>query len=124
MAKKDKTTGKAEKIAKKAKRVEVALPEAITPEVVDDLSGGGANLCYGEPVREGGRTVIPVARVGSSGESVGAKPVGYIEVDADGARFTRIDGLGVRDGMIAAAAAAAAGLLGALLGVALGRRRR
>lgn len=121
MAKKDK---KVEKGAKKAKRAEVALPEVITPEVVDELAGGGANLCYGEPVREGGRTVIPVARIGASGESVGAKPLGFIEVDADGARFTRIGGPGVRDGVVAAVAAATAGLLGALLGVALGRRRR
>jgi uncharacterized spore protein YtfJ len=69
----------------------------------------GARLCYGEPVREGDRTVIPVSRVrvaggwgsgrgprrakedegeGSGGGGlVEAVPAGFIEVGPDGARF-------------------------------------
>lgn len=73
----------------------------------------GARLCYGEPVRRAGRTVIPVASVFASGgmgfgeqrpgeseqgESQGgggggivkATPVGYIEVTEDGTHFRRI----------------------------------
>ncbi|HEX7298745.1 MAG TPA: hypothetical protein VF257_07040 [Solirubrobacteraceae bacterium] len=58
-------------------------------------AGRGARMCYGEPVRVDGRTVIPVARVraaGGLGQRGGggrldAVPVGYIEVTADGTRF-------------------------------------
>jgi hypothetical protein len=58
----------------------------------------GARLCYGEPVRVEGRTVIPVARVraaGGLGQRGGggrldAVPVGFIEVSEGGARFEAI----------------------------------
>jgi uncharacterized spore protein YtfJ len=69
-----------------------------------------SRLCYGEPVREGDRTIIPVARVrvtagwgfgrgearkrkgdestgGGGGGTLDAKPAGFIEVAPDGARF-------------------------------------
>jgi uncharacterized spore protein YtfJ len=68
---------------------------------------GGARLCYGEPVRDGGRTVIPVARVrasggggwgngaandggGGGGGSLSAVPVGFIEIGPEGSRYERI----------------------------------
>lgn len=73
--------------------------------VVDRVQG--ARLCYGEPVIAEGRTVIPVARVsargglgfggdeadggGGGGGRLNATPVGYIEITADGTRFTPID---------------------------------
>ena len=75
--------------------------------VVDRVQG--ARLCYGEPVTSEGRTVIPVARVsargglgfggdeadggggGGGGGKLSATPVGYIEITADGTRFTPID---------------------------------
>lgn len=70
-------------------------------------------LVYGEPVREGDRTIIPVARVrvsggwgfgkgdrekgqvesgsgGGGGGSLDAMPAGFIEVAPDGARFHEI----------------------------------
>jgi hypothetical protein len=58
----------------------------------------GARLCYGDPVRVDGRTVIPVARVraaGGLGQRGGggrldAVPVGYIDISADGTRFESI----------------------------------
>jgi hypothetical protein len=115
----------AKKDKKKAKRAEdVVLAEPIAREVADDLVGNhGAGLCYGDPVREGGRTVIPVARVGGSRDAVGAQPLGYIEVDATGSRYVAIGG-GARERALTAVVAAAAGLLGALAGVLLGRRTR
>ena len=63
----------------------------------------GARLCYGEPVRVGERTVIPVARVragglgrlgkgtdaGEGGGLVNATPAGYLEVTPEGTTFHR-----------------------------------
>ena len=84
-----------------------AGPKALR-RVLDRVTG--ARLCYGEPVRAGERTVIPVARVtatggwgggrggDASGEGSGqgggghldARPVGFIEVGPDGARYVAI----------------------------------
>ena len=70
----------------------------------------GARLCFGEPTRHGDRTVIPVAAVvtagglgggsapgdqgtqegGGGGGVLSARPVGFIDVTDDGARFRRI----------------------------------
>lgn len=65
----------------------------------------GARLCYGKAVKTGGRTVIPVASValaggmgygdgreggGGGGGSLRARPIGFIEITADRARFKRI----------------------------------
>jgi len=109
---------------KKATRAEeVVLAEPVPREVADDLAGGGAGLCYAAPVREGGRTVIPVARVDGARDAVAAEPLGYIEVDTSGARYVAIGG-GKRERVLTAVIAAAAGLVGALTGVLLGRRRR
>jgi len=69
---------------------------------------GGARLCYGEPIRDGGRTIVPVARVraaggggwgtgeprgggGGGGGTLDARPVGFIEIGAAGARFEAIE---------------------------------
>ena len=78
-----------------------------------------ARLCYGEPVRQGDHTVIPVTRVrvgggwgfargagegtdadegtgsgegsgGGGGGSLDAQPAGFIEIGPDGARFHEI----------------------------------
>ncbi len=81
------------------------------------LQATGARLCYGEPVKANGRTVIPVASVeaaggggwgtaeaaedpaeskggqgkgGGLGGWVSAAPVGFIEIGPDGTRFRRI----------------------------------
>jgi uncharacterized spore protein YtfJ len=79
-------------------------------KLVTSLAGG--KLCYGEPVRNGDRVVIPVARVsagggggygtgrdsakssegsgGGGGGGFEAAPVGFIEIGAEGARFEAI----------------------------------
>jgi uncharacterized spore protein YtfJ len=73
---------------------------------------GGARLVYSKPVKRQERTIIPVARVftaggfgfgsgtpegsasvgegGGGGGVVDARPIGFIEMDAQGSRFVRI----------------------------------
>jgi uncharacterized spore protein YtfJ len=94
----------------------------------------GTRLCFGDPVREGERTVIPVASLwstgglgfGNSGDQggsdggggggvFGARPVGFIEISASGARFRRI--VTTTDVLQAAGA-------GVLLASIFGRARR
>jgi hypothetical protein len=96
----------------------------------------GARLCYGKAVSAGGRTVIPVASVrtvggggfglstdegqgGGGGGLLDARPVGFIELSADGTRFERID-----DGRMALRAAAAGSLAILVTGRLMTRRRR
>jgi uncharacterized spore protein YtfJ len=101
----------------------------------------GARLCFGRPVELESRTVIPVASVrtaggwgfgnqydgsgsgsgsgGGGGGALDARPVGFIEISAEGTRFQRID-----DGRTALRALAAASLLTLVAGRALSRRRR
>ena len=96
----------------------------------------GAHLCYGEPVRAGERTVIPVARVtatggwgfGRGGDGSGhggggyldARPVGFIEVGPEGARYAPIPD---PDQLVRTLRAGAAALV-TLSGAAALRRRR
>ncbi|HTV44553.1 MAG TPA: spore germination protein GerW family protein [Stellaceae bacterium] len=61
----------------------------------------GASICqlYGEPVEQGGRTIVPVARMrygfgagggskhGGGGAGIDFRPVGLIEISDDGTRF-------------------------------------
>jgi hypothetical protein len=80
-------------------------------------------LCYGEPVSAGGRTIVPVTRVrASGGDRLDARPMGYIEVGADGTRFEPIHDpeAGVR--MLRAAATAAITVAGAVAGLRALRR--
>jgi uncharacterized spore protein YtfJ len=100
----------------------------------------GARLCFGRPVEMEGRTVIPVASVrtaggwgfgnqvdsssstsgsgGGGGGAIDARPVGFIEISAEGTRFQRID-----DGRMALRALAAGSLVALVAGRALSRRR-
>lgn len=83
-----------------------ALPPYSRGELADQLGGrASVRAGYGEPVAQGGVTVIPVARGGgalrergqpgpgeASGESAGgggawAGPVGSVELRADGATY-------------------------------------
>ena len=95
----------------------------------------GARMTYGEPVRVGERTVIPVARLrisggggfgegrGGEGEGTGggggggghldATPVGFIEVGPDGARYVAIPDPDQLGRTLRAAAAALVTLSGA-----------
>ena len=67
----------------------------------------GAKLCFGEPVAQGDRTIIPVARVqgaggygfgrdeagdggGGGGGWLEARPAGFIEIGPGGASFEKI----------------------------------
>jgi hypothetical protein len=97
----------------------------------------GARLCFGRPVTANGRTVIPVASVrsaggggfgaspaqngtgGGGGGMVQARPVGFIEMSAEGTRFERID-----DGRTALRAIAAGSLAVLVAGRVLTRGRR
>jgi len=99
----------------------------------------GARLCFGRPVELKNRTVIPVASVrsvggwgfgndgrgadrsagGGGGGLLDARPVGFIEIGPDGARFERID-----DGLMPLRVIAASSLAVLVLGRALARRRR
>jgi uncharacterized spore protein YtfJ len=98
-------------------------------------------LCYGEPVREGDRTIIPVARVrvsgawgfghgdrrpkrvdGGGGGGLGladARPAGFIEVGPEGARFHAIPDPDRTQRLVKAGAAA---LTTVVAGVAGARR--
>ena len=86
-----------------------------------------ARLCYGNPVKAGDRTIVPVASVramggggagrtadqdssgGGGGGMLSGRPVGFIEVAPDGARFRRIVTAGdIVRGVAAAGGAAAA----------------
>jgi uncharacterized spore protein YtfJ len=101
----------------------------------------GARLCFGRPVELKGRTVIPVASVrtaggwgfgnqvdpdgsgsgsgGGGGGALDARPVGFIEISAEGTRFQRID-----DGRTALRLIAAGSVAVLVLGRVASRRRR
>jgi uncharacterized spore protein YtfJ len=110
----------------------------------------GARLCYGEPVREGERTVIPVSRVrvaggwgfgrsdqakgavqpgsgGGGGGSLDAHPAGFIELGPEGARFHEIPDPERTQRLVRAGAAALTTVLAGVAGVrgmrGLARRR-
>lgn len=95
----------------------------------------GARLCYGKPVEAAGRVVIPVASVrtaaggglgrsggdepsGGGGGLLDARPVGFIEIGPEGARYQAIDDERTR------LRALAAGALALLALRRLGQRRR
>jgi hypothetical protein len=100
----------------------------------------GARLCYAKPVTAGGRTIIAVASVrtaggfgfgrshtdaaadgsgGGGGGTLDARPVGFIEIDNDGARFHSID-----DRRLPVAAIGGGALAALVLQRRLTRRRR
>ncbi len=93
--------------AKQAAEEAAAGRSATILEKVTDRIGAhsGAKAVFGDPVEKGGRTVVPVAQsmwgsgagygeseeegAGGGGGGGGAmsRPLGYIEMDEDGARF-------------------------------------
>lgn len=102
-------------------------PPAVVPPAVPAVERApaqltGAGLCFGEPVTAAGRTLVPVARVrGDAGAGFDARPLGFVDVGADGARFRSVP---AADGLARAGAAAAAALAGAAaLATALRARR-
>jgi uncharacterized spore protein YtfJ len=88
---------------------------------------GGARLCYGKPVHVGDRAVVPVARVramggfgwgaqegsdgGGGGGQLDARPVGFIDIGPEGARYEAIPDPDRGAKLVKAAAAAAATVL-------------
>ena len=108
-----------------------------------------SRLTYGEPVRQGDRTVIPVSRVrvsggwgfgqapklvkddygrgGGGGGSLDAQPAGFIEIGPEGARFHEIADPEHSQRMLKSGAAAVTTVLAAVAGarrLSIGRRRR
>ncbi len=127
-------------MAKDGKKVARRSPTATLAGVVEQL--GGARLCYGEPVREAGRTIIPVARVraqggggfgrgpddqgggGGGGGTLRAVPVGYIEVGPEGSRFQPIQDPDAASRALRTAGAAALAFVGAVASLRAARGRR
>jgi uncharacterized spore protein YtfJ len=99
----------------------------------------GAKLCYGKPIEVGAHTVVVVASVrtiggfgfgkggdaqsegsgGGGGGTLDARPVGFIEIGPDGARFRAID-----DRRLPLAAIGGGAVAALVLGRMLTRRRR
>jgi len=113
-------------------------PAAMVQRLPGPLGGrAGAHLCYGDPVGVGERAVIPVADVrmlggwgrgdrgAEAGEGggglLGARPIGYIEVSADGSRYVALGSARRRGSALATGLAALAG--GVLAVLALRRSR-
>jgi len=105
----------------------------------------GSRLCYGEPIREAGRTIVPVARVraagglgfgrgpveqgggGGGGGTLDALPLGYIEIGPEGTRFQRIEDPEAATRAVKTLTAAAVTIATAFAGLRAargGRRRR
>ena len=112
-------------------------------QVLAGLQGG--RLCYADPVRNGDRVVVPVARVSSAGGGgfgsgppnegggggggawIEAAPVGFIDVGPEGARFQPIpDPIGVGRGVrnVIGGVAALAGVIAGATALKQQQRRR
>ena len=100
---------------------------------------GGGRMVYGKPLRVGERAVIPVSRArvvggfgfgseaagdqgGGGGGAIDARPVGFIDVGPDGARYQAIPPPRGRASAIVAGVAAGALAGSAVAGTALGAR--
>ena len=117
-------------MAKPGREVEKASGEDAPQRLLRRLTPhpAGARVVYGKPVRNGDVTVIPVAKVsgglgfgygfgtgdgeeggggGGGGSSLNAKPVGYVEITPQGARFKRIVDV---EGTLRAVGSAAVGI--------------
>jgi uncharacterized spore protein YtfJ len=119
-------------------------PEALLQNLGEQLTAtGGARAAFGEPVTQGERIVIPVARVacffgggaggleaavegrsperggGGGGGAIAAWPIGAIEVSPEGTRFVP-----VTDPRRSLAAVGISLLIGWFLGRRAGRRGR
>jgi uncharacterized spore protein YtfJ len=101
---------------------------------------GGAQLCFGEPVRVGEREVIPVARVralggggfgadradsegGGGGGFLDAVPIGFIDAGPEGTRFEAIPDPEAPVRMLKGGATAIATLITTVAGARALRRR-
>jgi hypothetical protein len=96
-----------------------APPAPPPPGVVTDP----ARLCYGDAIREAGRTLIPVARVRVDGSAVEAVPLGVLDVGPAGVRFRAVPGTPRSERASRAGVAALAAIAAAVGAAALTRRR-
>jgi uncharacterized spore protein YtfJ len=103
----------------------MGLPEMIQSMQERLHSSGSVKNVYGEAISAGGRTIVPVARIGygfgagrggreeeghgGAGGGVGARPAGVFEISETGTRFIPVDA-----GRKLAAAAAAGFFFGFL----------
>ena len=93
---------------------------------------GGARTVYAKPVRVGERAVIPIARVrlaggfgfndeeGGGGGVVDGRPVGFIDVGPEGARYEAIPRSPAR--LVVAGAVVGTAVVGTVLGTRAVRR--
>lgn len=107
--------------------------DSLLERIVDKLGGrAGVEAVFGEPIRSGDRTVVPVARVrwaggagGGASEKEGASgsgggggvaidPIGYLEITSEVAAFRPISDPYPSPGLLLAAAVATAIVLRAL----------
>jgi uncharacterized spore protein YtfJ len=107
--------------------------DSLLERIVDKLGGrAGVEAVFGEPIRSGDRTVVPVARIrwaggagggasekdGASGSGggggVAADPIGYLEITPEAAVFHAINDRYPSPGLLIAAAVAASIALRAL----------
>jgi hypothetical protein len=110
--------------------VERAVAATVAPLPLPSLAARGldaladpAGLCYGAPIREAGRTLVPVSRVRvDGGGSIEAVPMGVLDVGAAGSRFAPLRRR--REGVVPALVAALAGAAAGAAAGALGRSRR
>ena len=97
-------------------------PPALAARGLDALANP-AGLCYGAPIREAGRTLVPVARVRvDGGGTIEAVPIGVLDVGAAGSRFAPVHRR--REGAVPALVAALAGAAAGAAAGALSRGRR
>jgi hypothetical protein len=107
--------------------VAVAQPVPAAPAPVLTGPPDPAGLCFGAPIHEGGRTLVPVARVRADPVrgDLEATPLGVFDVGGGSARFRAVSERGpVSRAVVQTAAAAFAAAAGATLGAGALRRRR
>ena len=98
----------------KKKKPEIDLPEVLKNVAQDIEQTGELKTVFGNPIKLEHRTIVPVATVTVSGAGqansklkVESKPVGYIEITEQGAKFvptpdtTKIALGGILNGLVA-----------------------
>jgi uncharacterized spore protein YtfJ len=109
---------------RKKKKKEFDIHDVLK-EVSENIEkSANVKTVFGDPIHVEGRTIIPVATVSVSGAGTGlhveSKPVGYIEITAEGAKFvptpdsTKIALRGIVNGIVAVGMFGLAAIIGAV----------